>query len=204
MVQRGHALTVLGNHDYKLLRHLRGNEVKPTHGLAGTLEQMAQHPPELAARVLDFLEGVPTHLVLDRGRLVVAHAGLREDLHGRVGGRVQAFALYGDTTGKTDEHGLPERRNWAAEYQGRALVAYGHTPVLEPIWQGQTVNLDTGCVFGGRLTALRYPERETVSVAARRSYESHARQLLTLEMLLGQGGASGIQYGEEADQEGEP
>ncbi|MBY0228840.1 MAG: AAA family ATPase [Gemmataceae bacterium] len=204
MVRRGHAFSVLGNHDYKLLRHLRGNEVKPTHGLTGTLEQLAAHPPGLAASVRDFLEGLPTHLVLDRGRLVVAHAGLREDLQGRVGGRVQAFALYGDTTGKTDDHGLPERRNWAAEYQGRATVVYGHTPVREPIWQGQTVNIDTGCVFGGRLTALRWPEREEVSVPARSSYETHARPLLTLEMLLGHGGPTGVQYGEEADQEGEP
>ena len=204
MAQRGHALTVLGNHDFKLLRHLRGNDVRATHGLAGTLEQLGRHPPELAARLLAFLAEVPTHLVLDGGRLVVAHAGLREDLHGRASGRVQAFALYGDTTGKTDEHGLPERRNWAGEYRGRAMVAYGHTPVLEPIWQGQTVNLDTGCVFGGRLTALRYPERETVSVPARKIYESHARGLLTLEALLGQEAVRGVECGDEDGKEGEP
>src|SRR6185312_3361719 len=119
---------------------------------------------EFRAGVLAFLESRPDHLVLDGGRLVVAHAGLREELQGRSSSRVRGFALYGDTTGEKDEHGLPIRRDWAAEYRGRALVAYGHTPAERPAWAGNAVNLDTGCVFGGMLSALRYPERETISV----------------------------------------
>ena len=91
-------------------------------------------------------------------------------MQGRTSGRVREFALYGETTGETDEFGLPVRLNWAAEYRGRAMVVYGHTPVPEPEWLNHTVNIDTGCVFGGKLTALRYPERELVSVPARRVY----------------------------------
>ncbi|MFQ3652305.1 MAG: AAA family ATPase [Gemmataceae bacterium] len=183
MAARGHALSVLGNHDNKLLRKLRGYQVQPTHGLALTLEQLAREPAELADSLREFLETLPTHLVLDQGRLVVAHAGLREDLQGRVSPRVHSFALFGDTTGETDEAGLPIRLNWAANYHGSALVVYGHTPVAEPWWQNQSVNIDTGCVFGGRLTALRYPERETVSVPARQRYADPSRAFLNQEAL---------------------
>ena len=92
---------------------------------------------------------------------------MKEEMQGRGSGRVRDFALYGETTGETDEFGLPVRYNWAAEYRGSAMVVYGHTPVPEPEWLNRTVNIDTGCVFGGKLTALRYPEREFVSVPAR-------------------------------------
>src|SRR5205823_8046227 len=104
---------VVGNHDNKCARYLNGNDVRMTHGLAETVEQLAQEPPEFREKVRTFLDGLLSHYVLDGGRLVVAHAGLREDLQGRASGRVRDFAMYGATTGKTDEHGLPERLNWA-------------------------------------------------------------------------------------------
>ena len=99
-------------------------------------------------------------------------------MQGRGSGKVRDFALYGETTGETDEFGLPVRYNWAAEYRGQAMVVYGHTPVPEPEWLNRTVNIDTGCVFGGKLTALRYPEREFVSVPAARTYCEPARPFL--------------------------
>src|SRR5262249_9553024 len=58
------------------------------------------------------------------------------------------------------------------------IVVYGHTPVPEPEWLNRTINIDTGCVFGGRLTALRYPERELVSVPAAQTYTAPARPFL--------------------------
>jgi protein phosphatase len=170
MVQAGHAHCVMGNHDFKLLRKLRGNEVKLSHGLAETMVQFEREPAELLDRVRDFLEVLNHHYVFDEGRLVVAHAGLREDLQGRASGRVRSFALFGDTTGETDEQGLPIRLNWAGDYRGKAMVVYGHTPVHEPFWENNTINIDTGCVFGGRLTALRYPEKELVSVPSLKQY----------------------------------
>ena len=177
-VAAGTALCVPGNHDDKLLRRLRGRAVHVAHGLELTLAELAAAEPELAPRVADFVEGLPSHLVLDDGRLVVAHAGLRRDLQGRESRRVRDFALFGATTGELDAHGLPVRLDWAASYHGRALVVYGHTPVPEPRWRHNAVNIDTGCVFGGRLTALRYPEREIVSVPARRQYAVPARPFL--------------------------
>jgi protein phosphatase len=177
MVKAGTALCVPGNHDIKLMRKLRGKDVQITHGLADSLQQLDKESPEFRAQVSDFLDELVSHYVLDEGKLVVAHAGMKEEMQGRGSGKVRDFALYGETTGETDEFGLPVRYNWAAEYRGRAMVVYGHTPVPQPDWLNRTINIDTGCVFGGNLTALRYPEKEIVSVAARETYAQPARPL---------------------------
>ena len=174
-VSAGSALCVPGNHDAKLLRKLRGRDVKLTHGLAHTLEQLAAEPPEWRDRVAEFIDSLVSHYELDGGWLVVAHAGMKEELQGRASSAVRAFALYGETTGESDEFGLPVRYPWAGDYRGRAQVVYGHTPVPAAEWLNRTICIDTGCVFGGRLTALRYPENELVSVSAARTYAEPAR-----------------------------
>ena len=178
MVEQGSALCVPGNHDMKLMRKLKGRDVQMTHGLADSVQQLENEPPEFKQKVIQFLDDLVSHYVLDDGRLVVAHAGMKEEMQGRGSGRVRDFALYGETTGETDEYGLPVRYNWAAEYRGKAMVVYGHTPIAEPEWLNRTVNIDTGCVFGGKLTALRYPEREIVSVPALRTYYESAKPFL--------------------------
>ena len=177
MVEAGTALCVQGNHEAKLVRALGGAKVRVAHGLEQSLQQLAREPEEFRQRVRHFLNGLPYQLVLDRGRLVVAHAGLREDLHGVESNHARAFALYGDTTGQRDEYGLPVRLPWQDDYRGDATVVYGHTPVREARWVNGTICLDTGVVFGGRLTALRYPERELVSVPAEREWVAPTRPL---------------------------
>jgi protein phosphatase len=173
MLTAGHALCVPGNHDAKFVRAARGHNVKQTHGLTQTLEQYgsweSEHAGSLVA-VADFLDRLVSHYVLDDGRLVVAHAGLTQALQGRSSGTVREFCLYGDVTGETDEEGYPVRRDWAVNYRGSAKVVYGHIVSPRPEWVNNTINIDTGCVFGGRLTALRYPELELISVPARRAY----------------------------------
>ncbi len=182
MVGSGAAFCLPGNHDVKLLRWLRGRNVQVSHGLERTIAEIAALPEEerepFKQATSAFLDGLVSHYVLDGGKLVVAHAGLREELQGRASSRVRDFALYGETSGETDEFGLPVRYNWAAEYRGKAMVVYGHTPVPEPEWLNGTINIDSGCAFGGRLTALRYPERELVSVSAARIYAEPARPFL--------------------------
>ena len=177
MVVAGTALCVEGNHEAKLARALRGANVRVAHGLAESLAQLGREPAEFREQVAEFLAGLPHQLSLDDGRLIVAHAGLREDLHGVDSPRARSFALYGDTTGRTDEYGLPVRLPWQDDYRGDAMVVYGHTPVLEARWVHNTICLDTGVVFGGRLTALRYPEREFVGVPAERQWCAPSRPL---------------------------
>jgi len=181
-VASGTALCVPGNHDVKLMRKLRGRDVQITHGLAESLEQLAAESDAFRRAVADFIDRLVSHYVLDDGKLVVAHAGMKESMQGRGSGAVREFALYGETTGETDELGLPVRHNWAAEYRGQAMVVYGHTPVPEPEWLNRTVDIDTGCVFGGRLTALRYPEREFISVDALQTYAQPSRPFLPAEV----------------------
>ena len=185
MVQHGSALCVPGNHDMKLLRKLNGRDVQITHGLAQTLAEIETLPAEVrepfTRSLAEWLDGLVSHYVLDSGKLVVAHAGMKQEMQGRGSGKVRDFALYGETTGETDDFGLPVRHNWAAEYRGPAMVVYGHTPIPDPEWLNNTVNIDTGCVFGGRLTALRYPERAFVSVPARRTYCEPARPFIPEE-----------------------
>jgi protein phosphatase len=181
MAAAGTAICLPGNHDLKLARKLKGRDVQITHGLGETLEQLQAEPQEFHERARDFLEGLLSHVVLDDGKLVVAHAGMKEAYQGRSSGRVRDFALFGETAGETDEFGLPVRLPWAADYRGRAAVVYGHTPVAEAEWLNNTINIDTGCVFGGRLSALRWPERELVSVPASRTYYEPVKPFLAPE-----------------------
>ncbi|HRZ55838.1 MAG TPA: polynucleotide kinase-phosphatase, partial [Candidatus Paceibacterota bacterium] len=180
-VAHGAALCVPGNHDAKLMRKLRGRDAQITHGLAESLAQLAGESEAFRNQAAEFIDDLVSHYVLDDGKLVVAHAGMKEAMQGRGSGAVREFALYGETTGETDEFGLPVRYNWAAEYRGAATVVYGHTPVPEPEWLNRTINIDTGCVYGGRLTALRYPEKEIVSVPASQTYAEPRRPFLPPE-----------------------
>jgi len=177
MVAAGTAICVSGNHEAKLVRALKGAKVTVSHGLAESLAQLEAEPEEFRRDALAFMDGLISHYVLDDGALVVAHAGLKEAYHGRSSGRVRSFALYGDTTGETDEYGLPVRYPWAQDYRGRAMVVYGHTPVPQAEWVNNTICLDTGAVFGGALTALRYPEREIVSIPAEQQWYEPVRPL---------------------------
>nr|WP_255467831.1 polynucleotide kinase-phosphatase [Reyranella sp. CPCC 100927] len=177
MAAAGTAYVVNGNHDRKLMRWLSGRDVKIAHGLQESIDQLAAEGDAFKARTRTFLDSLLSHAWLDGGRLAVAHAGLKAEMVGRASSAVREFALYGDTTGEVDEYGLPVRLPWAADYRGNTAIVYGHTPVLDAAWVNNTICLDTGCVFGGRLTALRWPEKQLVSVPAARTYFEPVRPL---------------------------
>lgn len=181
MVQHGSAFCVPGNHDIKLLRYLNGRNVQLTHGLQNTVDELTQESQAFRTDVAKFLNSLVSHYVLDEGRLVVAHAGIKEHFQGRGSTRVRDFCLYGETTGETDEYGLPFRLDWTNEYRGRAMVVYGHTPQVEPSILNNTYCIDTGCVFGGKLTALRYPERVFVSIKSQKVYYEPLKPLFSKE-----------------------
>ena len=196
MVQAGSALCIQGNHENKLRRALGGRNVQVTHGLAESLEQLEARGPEFGAKVADFLDGLISHYVLDGGDLVVAHAGLPERYHGRSSGRVRSLALYGDTDGESDAYGLPVRYPWADDYRGTAAVVYGHTPVMTPRWVNNTICLDTGAVFGGELSALRWPEKEVISVPAAQVYYEPTKPLDGADGTSGTPSASLVDIGD--------
>lgn len=182
MVKTGIAYCVPGNHDMKLFRKLLGRNVQITHGLAETLEQLAEEPAEFSEEVKEFLDSLPSHYVFDDGRLVLAHAGMKEEYQGRDSKKARQFALFGETTGEIDEFGLSVRYDWASEYRGKAMVVFGHTPVAKAEWLNNTIDIDTGCVFGGKLTALRYPEKELVDVPAFDTYYEPAKPFVTVDV----------------------
>lgn len=184
MVNAGTAYCVPGNHDLKLQKYLVGKKVQLKHGLEITVQQLTNESEAFKQSVENFLYSLISHYVFDDGKLVVAHAGLKEEMQGRGSAAVRAFCLYGETTGEIDEFGLPVRYNWAKEYRGKAKVVYGHTPVPEAEWLNKTIDIDTGCVFGGKLTAFRYPEEELVSVSARQVYCEPAKPLQQQENTL--------------------
>lgn len=181
MVEAGTAFCVNGNHENKLVRKLNGRKVKLTHGLAETIEQFETQPEGFAEEMRTWLDSLISHYVFENGDLVVAHAGLREDMQNRASGAVRSFAMYGDTTGETDEFGLPVRADWAAGYRGHAKVVYGHTPTPEAEWVNGTICIDTGCVFGGKLTALRWPELQLVDVPAEKVWFEPVKPLAKAE-----------------------
>ena len=170
MVKSGNALAVPGNHDAKLVKYLLGKNVNVINGMERTVAELTAESEDFRNEVRDFLDSLISHYVLDDGKLVVSHAGIKQEYIGRASVAVREFCIYGDVDGSRDDDGLPVRKDWASDYRGNATIVYGHTPVGEVRNNNNTYNIDTGCVFGGSLTALRYPEKETVSVEAKEVY----------------------------------
>ena len=107
------------------LPRIWGKKVQVNHGLDESLKQFQayeKHYRGYSRVAAEFIDDLVSHYVFDGGKLIVAHAGMKEEMQGRGSGKVREFALYGETTGETDEFGLPVRYNWAAEYRGRATV----------------------------------------------------------------------------------
>lgn len=174
VIEKQNAYYVPGNHCNKLYRFFLGNKVQITHGLETTVAEYDlldnKGKNRIKQKFIQLYEQSPLYKQLDDGKLIIVHAGIRSDMIGRHDKRVKTFALYGDITGKTNPDGTPERRDWAADYKSAAWIVYGHTPVKEPRFVNHTVDIDTGAVFGGKLTALRYPEFEIVSAPSSMPY----------------------------------
>lgn len=186
MTSDGAALAVPGNHDVELAALLRGSGTAPGPGTVLSLAQIAAAAPEVRRRFRRrfpaYVDRLPSHLLLDGGRLAVAHAGLLGEHIGRDSEAVRRFAVHGLTLGGTDRYGLPIRVHWATAYRGRPFFVYGHTAVPTPEAVGATLNIDTGCCYGGALTAFRWPERQVVQVRASRV---HYRSPRTRGLRLG-------------------
>ena len=194
MCDEGSGRCVIGNHDFKLNKWLKGRSVTQTHGLDLTVAELEQTSDDLRKQASEFIWDLRSHAWLADGKLIIAHTGLKEEMHGRGSGHARNFAMFGETTGEVDEFGLPVRLEWARDYRGEADVVFGHTPKAEAEWLNHTMCIDTGCVFGGKLTALRWPERETVSVPAKKQYAVAAKPLDAGQSLTAQQGHDKLLY----------
>lgn len=169
---RGHkAYWVKGNHDDKWARYLKGNDVVISHGIMETIEQFKNESQEFKDEVSEFIENLPIYAVLDEGRLIIVHAGLEEKYHHKISGGARAFALFGKSTGEYDDHGYPIRVRWQDDYEGKPTIVYGHVAIDEVENVNRCIGIDTSCVFGGKLTALRWPEKEYVDVKSHFDWE---------------------------------
>jgi protein phosphatase len=169
LVSRGRARLTLGNHDDALMRWLRGEHFDTSKGgLAQTIAQIEARPERktLKKAILTLYQRAPLYLVLDGGALIIAHAGIEEEMIGKTDAETRRFVLNGETVGKSPE-GKTIRRDWALNYRGSAFIVYGHTPQEKPLLRCNSVNLDTGAYRGGMLTGFRWPERILVSVPSR-------------------------------------
>lgn len=179
MIESGSALCVCGNHDLRVLKKIQERNILTSHGEPDwSMGQLTKQGDGFLAEVQQFMEGLVSHYVLDDGKLVVAHAGIKEALQGTESDETRKFAIYGELTSETDEYGLPVRYEWAADYRGQAIVVFGHTPQAEVRKVNNTINIDTGCVFGGKLTAFRYPEGVFMDVPAPKIYCPPAKPFL--------------------------
>jgi len=122
VVRSGAGFCVAGNHDVKLSRALKGRNVQVTHGLAESLEQLGNESDDFKREVAEFIENLRSHYVLDEERLVVAHAGMKEEMQGRASRVVREFALFGETTGETDEFGLPALKRFRIPEPASGIV----------------------------------------------------------------------------------
>jgi protein phosphatase len=175
MVEAGYALWVLGNHDDKLRRHCEGRGVQLSHGLNKTVREIEQAGAD-KKQIAKFLGSLPQYLFLDGNRLVVVHGAWRDGLEIEKSGVVRSWCLYAPTTGKTLPNGLPDRIDWVSQRTATGespWIVYGHQPYKEARIEKRTAGIDTSCVFGGKLTALRWPEMELVDVPAKAQYDKH-------------------------------
>ncbi|SDZ56251.1 polynucleotide kinase-phosphatase [Evansella caseinilytica] len=183
-INNGLAYMIDSNHGWKIARWLDGKNVVLNHGDEKVAEEFSEyerkHGAGAAAALKQDIKTVllkaPSHYVFTRNGtavLVCVHAGIKDKYIGKQSKRISDFCRYGDTDG-FDEQGKPIRKDWFLHHQTKACIVWGHDPKPQPLLINNTVNIDQGVVFGGKLTAFRYPEKEFVAVDAAMDYSGDA------------------------------
>jgi diadenosine tetraphosphatase ApaH/serine/threonine PP2A family protein phosphatase len=159
-IKDGRFSSVVGNHDRALRQYWRGEPVRLTKQQKAAASQLESGREQYSA----YLRSLP--YTINLGSHLVVHAGVRPGVPLRQ-------QMTSDLTEMRTMGANPSRRKgipWYQIYRGRPIVLFGHWPAKVPRIAARAIGLDTGCVYGGRLTAYIIESKEFVSVAARRSY----------------------------------
>jgi polynucleotide kinase-phosphatase len=179
-VAAGHAYMIDSNHGWKIARWLDGKNVKLAHGDENVAAEFEVYETKfgkdeserLKQQIKDLLLEAKSHYIIQKNgvnTVVAVHAGIKDHYIGKESPRISDFCRYGDTDG-LDENGKPIRKDWSASHKSNELILWGHDPKPQPLMVNNSLNIDQGVVFGGSLTAYRYPERQLVSVKAKQDY----------------------------------
>lgn len=179
-IENGQAYMTDSNHGWKIARWLDGRKVQLKHGDEKVEEEFIKYEiqfgvvktNELKQKIKELLMKAPSHYILmENGvdTVVCTHAGIKDEYIGKETPKIKNFCRYGDVEGM-DETGKPIRKDWFSHHNNKLLIIWGHDPKPEPFVFNNTINIDQGVVFGGKLTAFRYPEREFIFLDATKDY----------------------------------
>ncbi|MDQ0269625.1 polynucleotide kinase-phosphatase [Cytobacillus purgationiresistens] len=179
-VQNGFAYMIDSNHGWKIARWLDGRDVSLKHGDEKTAEEINRWLAELdeihreseKTKMREFLLNVPSHYIVIKNGipvLVCTHAGIKDEFIGKQSKVISDFCRFGDTDG-FDENNQPIRKDWFTHHRNGQLIVWGHDPKPQPLLVNNTINIDQGVVFGGKLTAYRFPEKTFTSIHALEDY----------------------------------
>ncbi|KGR78310.1 metallophosphoesterase [Ureibacillus manganicus] len=168
------------NHGWKIARWLDGRKVQLRHGDELVEQEFLEYEKindpkktkEFKRQLKELLMNAPSHYILQESnvdKIVCTHAGIKGEYIGKENSRIKDFCRYGDVAG-TDQNGKPIRKDWFINHNNDLLIIWGHDPKREPMTINNTINIDQGLVFGGKLTTYRYPENEFVFVPAKKNY----------------------------------
>ena len=157
--------SVIGNHDRALRQYWRGEPRRLTKEQRITARQLESQRERYAAylRSLPFTINLGTHLVV--------HAGVRPGVPLRLPMASDLTEIRTMGANPSSRRGVP----WYRVYRGRRMVLFGHWPAKSPRLSPCAIGLDTGCVYGGRLTGYIIESNQFVSVPARRAYSASRR-----------------------------
>lgn len=148
--------SVIGNHDFAILRFWRGEAVDLTEAQERTLSELQSN----ASYYRDYLESLPFYIELEAH--IVVHAGLRPGVPLSEQSKEDLTELRTLGPDRTSREGVP----WFEKYEGEKVVLFGHWPGHEPKVARRAIGLDSGCVYGNRLTGYLIEIGELISVPA--------------------------------------
>lgn len=188
LMRRVGAEATCGNHDAHLLRWkaATGADDDDPRWRPWRSGAAGQQPPWLGPSGRDFvprlteadwelLVALPLFMRLPEHGAVVVHAGIDPRLPLE---QQERDVLLNVRTIRPD--GTPSKRAddgplWGELYRGPELILFGHHARRGLQRHPYAIGLDTGCVYGGQLSACILPERRIVSVPAARVYEAAGR-----------------------------